>query len=121
MPCLEPTANDAQLIILQEVKKIDYIKRSPAERLKKYFSRFIKSYTNEKDVSIGSASYYLYSRFIIESYNLSVENRYSISEIARKLKQANFEKVVVNYLVVRYLDGMYLLAQLQSKEEKFWP
>ncbi|MBT8855796.1 hypothetical protein BTH53_05390 [Lactobacillus delbrueckii subsp. bulgaricus] len=90
-------------------------------RKEKCFTDFIESYTNENNIYIGSATYFLYSKFIIESYGLPVENRYSVSEIASKLKQAGLDKVIVNYLIVRYLDGMYLLAQLQSEEEKFWP
>lgn len=93
----------------------------PTARIEKCFNNFIESYTNEINIYIGSATYSLYSKFIIESYGLPVENRYSVSEIAQKLKQAGLDKVIVNYLIVRYLDGMYLLAQLQSKEETFWP
>ncbi|MBT8911710.1 hypothetical protein ACXO28_00050 [Lactobacillus delbrueckii subsp. bulgaricus] len=93
----------------------------PAARIEKCFTDFIESYTNENNIYIGSATYFLYSKFIIESYGLPVENRYSVSEIASKLKQAGLDKVIVNYLIVRYLDGMYLLAQLQSEEEKFGP
>lgn len=112
---------DAQLPTHQEVKTIDYIKRSPDLKLKNQLKEFIKKYTNDHEIGIGTDAYLLYSDFIIQSYSYPRIKRYSISELSANFKQANFDKEIIQYLIVRYLDGMYLLAQFKSLENGFWP
>ncbi|MCS8615810.1 hypothetical protein EFE22_08650 [Lactobacillus delbrueckii subsp. lactis] len=46
----------------------------PTARIEKCFNNFIESYTNESNIYIGSATYSLYSKFIIESYGLELYN-----------------------------------------------
>ncbi|APT14166.1 hypothetical protein CYJ89_02635 [Lactobacillus jensenii] len=82
---------------------------------------FISKFQSNCELHIRSESYDLFNDFIIKSYKLEHSKRYSISELAKVLRNAKIPDETISYLITRYIDGLYLLAHSNKKEQGFIP
>lgn len=99
----------------------DEINRLPVTTLIKSLNYLVKKLNDDNSLAIHTEFYDQYNRFIIESYSQKRANRYSISQLADFFNQNIINKENIEYLITRYIDGMYLLAELDNKKQEFVP
>lgn len=97
------------------------IYRHPDNILIEELLELIDEVNTSKQLTIRSSFYDKYNSFIIDSYHHERLKRYSISQLSLQLRKHISQKEVISYLVTRYIDGMYLLAQLDNREQGFVP
>lgn len=93
--------------------------RQVDEQLSLILYKFLDEYNGNKVSNVGSISYSYYNKFIIESFNIPQQKRYSISQLSEILRKSEVDNIA--YLITRYMDGLYLLAQLRKGEQFFYP
>lgn len=91
--------------------------RQVDKRLSLILNKFLDE-SNKSNVSnVESISYVFYNEFIIESFNVPQQKRYSISQLSEILRESEVDNIA--YLITRYMDGLYLLAQLHKGDHFF--
>lgn len=99
----------------------DQFNREVDKSLAKVLSRFLKESEKQRSSNAGSTSYGFYNKFILESFNEPRRRRYSVSQLAKVLRESKIDINDISYLITRYIDGLFLLAQLHNKEQVFCP
>ncbi len=95
--------------------------RDVAIELTNTLNNFFEKYHSDPSLTVTSSSSRLYNDFIVKSFSIARDHRYSISQLAIILKENNVHTEDIYYLILRYIDGMYLLATNNKIQEDFWP
>lgn len=100
----------------------NYLYRNTAQVLSHSLELFFKSYHNKRALSVNSDASRLYNDFIVKSFSVARNQRYSISQLSDTLKRNDISRSDIHYLLIRYIDGMYLLSvAYNNNSEEFWP
>jgi hypothetical protein len=96
---------------------IDYLNRNDYDkRVKKELDIFLSLFNN-RNLKIESKSSKQYNKFINISFRVNREKRYSVSELSTEFKKHNVSEKNMVYLISRYVDGLYLLSDINNKSD----
>ncbi|MDK7363420.1 hypothetical protein, partial [Lactobacillus iners] len=103
------------------IMNFNEIYREPDSSLTYALKRIVCEINKNNTILIKTRIYYEYNLFIINSYRQPRSKRYSISQLGEYFREHIIQTDKIEYLIIRYIDGMYLLAQLDNEEQGFVP
>lgn len=99
-------------------KEIYWFEREVAAKTQNSLFIFIKEYHEGNGIlTIGSRAYQLFNKFICESFKMNRNHRYSVSKLSEVLSNSGIVEKDNRYLIIRYIDSLYLLAEENNEKE----